>query len=137
MWEVIALALLFAITFGVAIYMVTRTRRPEVTIIQQPEGTNTDVEALAVKIAEAVAVKVAEKVAQEFIDKLGTVGYTGSKQSPSMDGIEIDESIIPMKVEVEFGGANLDGMAEEREEEDGGLEESKSKLASILKKKDK
>jgi len=137
-WEILVLAILFAFTFGVAIYfMVTRRKAPEVTIIQQPEGTNTDVEALAVKIAEAVAVKVAEKVAQEFIDKLGSVGYTGSQQSPNTpEGqIQIDESIIPIDVVVDVEEMNLEEMAREEVQKDEGLGASRSKLAEVLKKR--
>ena len=133
MWEIPVLGILFLLTFGVAIYMVTRTKRPEVTVVKHGDHVDTDVEELAVRIAKAVATEVAK----EFIEKLGTVGYHGSKQSPDISDIQMDESIIPVNVTIDVGDINLDKMAKEKIQKDKGLEASKSKLASILKKKGK
>jgi hypothetical protein len=126
-WEIPVLAVLFILAFGVAIFMVTRTRKPEVTVVTDP-----NIEKLAVSIAEAVA----KKVAQEFIDKLGSVGYHGSKQSPDTpEGqIQIDESIIPIDVVVDVEDMNLEEMAKEEVRKDKGLGASRSKLAKVLKR---
>ena len=128
MWEIPVLAILFILAFGVAIFMVTRTKKSEVTIVTDP-----NIEKLAISIAEAVA----KKVAQEFIDKLGTVGYTGSRQSPDVpEGqIQIDESIIPIDVIVDVESMNLEEMAKEEIKKDEGLGASRSKLAETLRKK--
>lgn len=137
MWEFIALGVLFTLTFLVAIYMVTTRRKPTAILIQQEKTLSKEMEALAIKIGEAVAIKVSE----EFIDKLGSVGYHRSADSPSIDNLEgqvlINESIIPVSVQIDVTEANVDNMAQEETKEDKGLATSKSKLAAIRKKKRK
>jgi hypothetical protein len=93
--------------------------------------SNIDVESLVEKVAKAVA----REVAQEFLDKLGPLGYVGRGGKPQGGPeVEIDESIIPIKVQVDIDEANLEGMLSEEEQQDKGLTESKSKLAKLLKK---
>jgi hypothetical protein len=112
--------------------MATRTKSNPITVIKS-NRSDIDIEILAMKIAEAVATRVA----QEFIDKLGTVGYIGSRQSPKdIEGaVCMDESIIPININITGIDTDIDMGVVEETKIDSSLSTSKSKLTELLKRK--
>lgn len=123
------LLLLFFIflSHGVAIYM-ARKIRAQVVI----KNNEIDVEDLITKVAKAVA----KEVAIEFSNRPSpSFTQKSSTFNDSETSVEIDDSIIPMKVDVELIEANIQSKVSVEETVDIDLQKSKSKLASILKKK--
>jgi len=53
--------------------------------------------------------------------------------SPDNTPIEIDDSIIPMKIDTDIPATNLDGFAKEETKVDISVSEAKAKLAKLIK----
>jgi len=119
--------------FGVTIYMVTRTKKSDVTILS---SQGFDIEKMAKTIAEAVA----SKIASEFLDKInncsGRVSSLSSQSNiQSSSNIQMDESIIPTKLSLDIEDVNIEDIGKEEIKEDKNIKSSRAKLAGILKKK--
>lgn len=122
MWE-IALLGIVVLFLGVSIIvMAVKTKSP---------GTVTlDTSNLAEQIAKAVAKEV-----REALRDLPRGGIIRARDLPTEGQIEMDESIVPMRVEAVATETNLQNMAKEEVKVDKDLADSKSKLANLLKKK--
>ncbi len=129
MWELLILVFLIAMGFGVAILMARKTKRTNITVIQQ--ASNIDLEELATKVARAVAKEVAKEVVKNL-----PKGITSGKTAEELR-IQMDESLIPLAIETAVTEANLEGMAKEEKVDDKDLEKSKSRLAKALLNKKK
>ena len=111
------LGLLILTGFGAALIMAYKgTRKSNVAI---------DLEELATKVARAVA--------QELLQNLPADVLARRKQD--LDLVEIDESIIPIAVDITTQETNLADKMEEEKVEDVSLGEKKSKLAKLLGRK--
>ena len=132
MWEVGLLAFLIALGFGVAIVMARKTKAPnKVTIVQNHEAQNIDLEELATKVARAVAKEVAEEVLKKL--PKGQIYHGDSSDDFGVD-MDIDK-IIPIAVDAAVAGTSLEGAVKEEKAIDKDLKKSKSKLAEVLKRK--
>lgn len=128
MWEFFLLVFLIAVGFGIAILMVRKTKKANLTIIQQ-QADSIDLEELATKVARAVAKEVAEEVIRNL-----PKGFISGKAAEE-SSIQMDESLIPIAIETAITEANLESMTRKERAIDKDLEKSKSKLAGILKKR--
>jgi phage terminase large subunit-like protein len=125
-WEIYAIIFLVCLGFGVAILMARKTKAQQV-IVQQSQVDPSE-------IAKAVAKAMTEEL-REVLKEQGPIGLARRVAKEGDDVIEIDESIIPMEEKIDVKEANLDNLGTEEAVEDKGLGASKSKLASILKKR--
>lgn len=88
-----------------------------------------DIEDLITRVAKAVA----KELASEFSKRPVNLGeYPTHTQIPQT--IDIDESIIPAKLDIEIANTNIQSKVSKEKTIDKNLTESKNKLASILKK---
>ena len=126
MWEIFAVVFLVAIGFGVAILMARKTKNQTIVVQQQSVD--------ATEIAKAVAKAMTEEL-REVLKEQGPIGLAKRVARSEEDVIEIDESIIPMEEKIDVTEANLDNLGKKEVAEDKDLATSKSKLASILKKR--
>lgn len=144
----IALGILILFLGGVAIFMVRTFRQSEHAFF--PPGRETpqiDIEDLVLRVAKAVAQEVGKEVREALRENPvmvapvpGTLHYPngvppGGVVDAAGNVIQMDESVIPVNLSVNAQEANLEGMAKEEVAVDKDLSKSKSKLASILKKK--
>lgn len=86
------------------------------------------------EMAQAIA-KAMKKELRAVLEEQGPAGLARRVANPDEDMIEIDESIIPMEEKINIQEANLDNLGKEEAVEDKDLKTSKTKLASILKKR--
>jgi len=122
MWEIVVLGVAILILGASALFMAIKSKSA---------GTiNVDSTALAEAIAKAVA-----KELREVLRDLPRGGIIRARDLSSEDGIQMNEGIIPMKVEAIAAGTNMEGMAKEEVKVDKDLDSNKSKLANLLKKK--
>lgn len=135
-WEIILLGALILTIGTSAIIMASKTKSNQTGKV--------DIELLAKRVAEEVGEKVAIKFANELRDVLYSIpsqgrkhGTRASKSSQSEEVIEMDESVMPVKLDTSNIESNLEGMAKEEQEVDKELDKSKSKLRALLGKKDK
>lgn len=85
--------------------------------------------------------ELAQKIAREIIKELRAILQeqsltTKSTQSPT-HRIAIDESVIPTSLTLEVEASGMEAVVKEEKVIDKGIEKSKSKLASVLKRKEK
>lgn len=100
-------------------------------------SSDVDLQVFALQIAKAVAKEVAEEVVRKL-----PAGQVYSREAarhrlePYLDEvIDIDDSIIPMDIDMDVAESNVAEKFNEEKIVDSGLEKSKNKLASILRKK--
>jgi hypothetical protein len=129
-WEILALGVALLVLGVSALIMAIKTRRGPPVIL---EG-GIDIQALA----EAVAKAVGKEIAKELKEALGSLRFANGTSSyqQSDSGIQMDDRIIPMKVDVSGTEANLQNMAKEEVKVDKDLDKNKSKLANLFKKKE-
>lgn len=101
------------------------------------KSADVDLQAFAMQIAKAVAKEVAEEVVRQLpAGQVYSREEARRKLEPYFDEvISIDDSIIPMDVDVDIAESNVAEKFQEEKTVDSGLEKSKNKLASILRKK--
>jgi hypothetical protein len=140
-WEILALAGAILVIAGVAVIAMRKTRSEFTTFGPSRTNPPVDVQALAQAIAKAVGVEL-----REILKELPPATLPRGQRYPAgyipggiteLDNIEMDESIIPMKIETKVQATNLDKLGKEEKKVDKGLDESKSKLAGLLKNRSK
>ena len=132
---------LILVIFGIAVWSMRKNKKTELNLLgdHTTNNTNVDTTALAKKIAKANAAEM-RKIMQEFLEELKKVQIvtTGSTKKQSLvDDFEItmDESVIPIDMNVEVQATNLENATTEKKVVDKDLSKSKSKLAGLFKKK--
>jgi hypothetical protein len=140
-WELLLLGGLIIGITTVAFIAMRKTRPSEFASFGGGQTVNAD--ELAAKIAKAMGAEM-RAILKEFKEELKNLPVsrtsTGAYHSGSPSaagGIQMDESLIPTKIETNADLKNLENMAKEEAVVDKGLSESKSKLASLLKRKKK
>lgn len=95
---------------------------------------NVDFENLIAKVAVAIGTQMSETIKEVLKDlpKGNVVHYREGKEESE---IQIDESIIPIKMSAEAIETNLENMTETETTQDKDLDQAKSRLAAMLKKK--
>lgn len=106
--------------------MARKTKAQQV-IVQQSQVDPTE-------IAKAVAQAMTAEL-QKVLKEQGPIGLAKRVAQADDDVVKMDESIIPMEEKIDVTEANLDNMGTEEAVKDEGLAASKSKLASIMKKR--
>lgn len=109
--------------------MVRRTKK-ESSIITT-EGTSLE------KVLKSLSQTIGTEVALAVKEALKNIKPTSSSLHQSNNEVTIDESLIPMTIKQEEVEANLEDMAKIETKEDKDLDKSKTKLASMLKKRKK
>ena len=91
-----------------------------------------DIQALATAIAQAMGTEL-----REILKEIPAGAILRHKQVGAISEtiIQIDDSIIPMKVESNIQEVNLENLGKKEKKVDKGLDKSKSKLAGLLKNK--
>ena len=118
LWEVYLATAAICIGFGVALLLARK--------IKAPKESTVDIDAIAQAVAKALAGQLSHPVDSKQITPL--------VQEVLDNQIQIDESIIPTKINIDTIESNLDNMGKEKVQKDSSLQESKAKLA-LLKKK--
>jgi len=136
-WELILIGVVIIITTSVALIAMRRTRKTTefATFGHSDVAVNTD--ELANKIAKAIGVELRE-ILKEMPQSTVRYSNKGGRYNLGMadsEAIEMDESIIPTKMNIDVEATNLEGAAKEEKVIDKDLGKSKSKLAGLLKKK--
>ncbi len=136
-WEIIFLGVLI-LTLGVsAIIMAARSKSSSTTIVQ---GGGVDVEKLAASVASAVGKEMAAQMTEQLREIMENLP-AGARVRQMRVGdvsetvIEMDESIIPIRLGDKEIQGSLEGMAKEEIKVDKDLNKSKSKLQALLGKK--
>lgn len=87
-------------------------------------------------LVDEIASRVINAVLEKLLDKVSPAQYSQIRDEAIEELVKIDESIIPMQVDVNASATNVDGMAKEQTEKDTTLDSAKAKLANLLKKKE-
>jgi hypothetical protein len=135
-WELVVIGTLVLLIGGIAGWAMRRGKS-ELHSFSANVSTNIDSDELAQKIAKATGAEL-RLVLREFLNELKKtkvfvpqgVAYEGQERSD----ISIDESIIPIDVQIDVESTNLESAATEEKVVDTDLEKSKSRLAGILNK---
>jgi hypothetical protein len=125
---------LLVITLGaVSIIMASKKKQDKITV-----HNTFDSEKLAQDIATAVGREVAEQM-KAVLDSLPAGDYRSTTKNRSQESfeIEMDESIIPVNLDMKEIESNLTGMTKKEVKVDKDLNKSKSKLKALLGKKKK
>ena len=91
-------------------------------------------------IAEAIGRSVAKEISAELQKLIQFPPNRGGQTVPSLadgDQISMDESIIPMAIDIQVTEKNLDDMAKKETAKDKDLAGAKNKLAALRKGKKK
>lgn len=128
----ILLSVLAITGYGIAFFMARRIKpnKPIDTI-----GVEKAIEALAKSLSKEIAVAIKEALADLKIETKPQKNYSQEVSGPS--SINIDETLIPTKVNIDNVESNVDNMAKVEKKEDKALAESKNKLAALFNKKGK
>ena len=116
--------------------------KSELNVFGNP--TKIDSDELAQKIAKAAGAEM-RLVLKEFLDELKKIPLAaGSREGrvrlnadETWGSVDMDESIIPIDIEVDVKATNLEGATAEEKVVDKDLRKSKSRLAGLLKNRNK
>lgn len=138
-WEIIVIGCLVLVIFGIAVWAMRKTKSE----FNSFGGTPVNTDDLARKIAKATGAEI-RLVFKEFIEELkklpltaGTHQRTRLNVDETWGSVDMDESIIPIDIEVDVESTNLEGAAAEQKVVDKNLGKSKSKLAGLFKNRTK
>ena len=125
-WELLAIGAIVVIMTVVAeVAMRKYKSKPTASL-------SVDTDELAEKIAKAMGKELREILK----DMPRGVGYGRARPGSSDDfEISMDESVIPVNMEVNVEATNLKNATQQQQVKDKGLSASKSKLANLFKKK--
>jgi Flp pilus assembly protein CpaB len=134
LWEASILVFCLSFGFGVAALMARKIKNvpPVIQQVHTQEGIN--IEEIIARVAVAVGEQISNKLKEALKDlPAGSVRYHEGKSGNTE--IHIDEHIIPTNITIEEVEKNLEQMATVETQVDSDLDNAKSKLASLLKKK--
>ena len=140
MWDLISLLVLgglIILGFGISIGMIIwKDGAGMLRKIKSQTSGVTSPHIDTALLVDEIASRVTNAVLEKLLDKISPAQYSQIRNEAIEELVKIDESIIPMAVEVNAEQANVEGMTKEQVEQDEQLSSAKAKLADLLKKKE-
>ena len=104
------------------------------------KDSKSELNVLAQEIAEAAGIEI-RQILKEFLEELKEVPLvkqsSQGKTKLSINEVSMDESIIPIDIAIDVESTNLESAVIKQKVVDKDLGKSKSKLAGLLKKRNK